>query len=134
MMWFNILNLWTSLFIFICKKVWYVWKVMWDRRGGDRMVVGFTTTYEINSITTNVVSLNSAHATFVGVLYTTVCDKVCNWLVAGQWISPGTTASSTNKTDGHDITEILLKFALKHHNTNPLTGDVPQLLRQYTFI
>jgi hypothetical protein len=29
-----------------------------------------------------------------------------------QWFSPGTPFSSTNKTDRHDITEILLKVAL----------------------
>jgi len=33
--------------------------------------------------------------------------------VAGQWFSPGTPVSSTNKTDHHDITKILLKVALK---------------------
>jgi len=32
--------------------------------------------------------------------------------VAGQWFSLGTPVSSTNKTDGHDIAEILLKVAL----------------------
>jgi hypothetical protein len=32
--------------------------------------------------------------------------------VAGQWFSPGTPVSSANKTDRHDITEILLKVAL----------------------
>jgi hypothetical protein len=31
--------------------------------------------------------------------------------VAGQWFSPGTSVSSTNKTDRHNITEILLKVA-----------------------
>jgi hypothetical protein len=36
---------------------------------------------------------------------------------ADQWISPGTPVSSTNKTDYHDITEILLKVALKHHKS-----------------
>jgi len=46
-----------------------------------------------------------------GVLYTTLCDKVCQWLAAGWWFSPGTPVTSTNKTDGHDITEILLKVA-----------------------
>jgi hypothetical protein len=40
---------------------------------------------------------------------TTLCDKVCQWLATGQWFSPGTPVSSTNKTDRHDITEILLK-------------------------
>ena len=29
-----------------------------------------------------------------------------------QWFSPGTPVSSSNKTDRHDITEILLKVAL----------------------
>ena len=43
---------------------------------------------------------------------TTLCDKVCQWLVTGQWFSPGPPVSSTNKTDCHDITEILLKEVL----------------------
>ena len=46
------------------------------------------------------------------VLYTTLCDRVCQWLAEGRWFSPGTLISSTNKTDRHDITEILLKVAL----------------------
>jgi hypothetical protein len=41
-----------------------------------------------------------------GVLDTTLCDKVC------QSCSPGTPVSSNNKTDRHEITEILLKVAL----------------------
>ena len=45
----------------------------------------------------------------------TTCDKVSQWLVTGQCFS---TVSSTNKTDRHDITEILLKLAL---NTITLT-------------
>jgi hypothetical protein len=32
--------------------------------------------------------------------------------VGNAWFSPGTLVSSTNKTDRHDITEILLKVAL----------------------
>jgi hypothetical protein len=47
-----------------------------------------------------------------GVLDTTLCDKICQWLATGRWFSPGTVVSSTNKTDDHDITEILLKVAL----------------------
>ena len=46
-----------------------------------------------------------------GVLYTTLCDDVCRCLAADRWISPGTPVFSTNKTDRHDITEILLKVA-----------------------
>ena len=49
---------------------------------------------------------------FGGVLYTTVCDKVCQWLATGRWFSLCTPVSSTNKTDHHEITEILLKVAL----------------------
>jgi hypothetical protein len=32
--------------------------------------------------------------------------------VTDQWFSPGTLVSSTNKTDRHNITEILLNVAL----------------------
>jgi hypothetical protein len=46
------------------------------------------------------------------VLNTTLCDKVCQWLATGWWFSPGTPVSSTNKTECHDITEILLKVGL----------------------
>ena len=37
----------------------------------------------------------------------TLCDIVCQWLATGQWFSPGSPVSSINKTDRHDITEIL---------------------------
>jgi hypothetical protein len=40
-------------------------------------------------------------------------DKVYQLLAHGGWFSPGIPASSTNKTGRHDITEILLKVALK---------------------
>ena len=40
-------------------------------------------------------------------------------LRAGQWFSPCFSVSSTNNTDCHDITEILLKVALNTHNLNP---------------
>jgi len=50
------------------------------------------------AITTDVVSSNLDQGE--------MCDKVC------QWFSPGPLVSSTNNTDHHDITEILLKVAL----------------------
>ena len=71
------------------------------------------------SITTNV---------FVGIplrrgaIDTTLCDKVCQWLVTGGWFSPGTPVSSINKTDRHDMTEILLKVAL-----NTITLTTPRI-------
>jgi hypothetical protein len=37
-------------------------------------------------------------------------------LATGQWFSPGTPVYFTNKTDRHDITEILLKVALNTKN------------------
>ena len=43
-----------------------------------------------------------------GVLNTTLCDQVCHGLAKGRWFSLGTPVSSTNKTDRHDIFEILL--------------------------
>jgi hypothetical protein len=49
-----------------------------------------------------------------GVL-TKIWDEVCQRLATGRWFSPGTRASSTNKTDCYDITEILLKVVIKHH-------------------
>jgi len=51
-----------------------------------------------------------------GVLDTTLCDKVCLRLTEDQWFSPDTPVSSINKTDRHDITEILLKVALNTIN------------------
>jgi hypothetical protein len=44
-----------------------------------------------------------------GVLNATLYDKVCQSLATGRWFSPGTPDYSTNKTDRHVITEILLK-------------------------
>ena len=56
-----------------------------------------------------------------GVLVTTLCDKVCQWLAKDRWFSSGTPVSSTNKTDRQNITEILLKVALNTINqTKPL--------------
>ena len=43
-------------------------------------------------------------------------DKVYQLLAHGRWFSPGTPASSTTKTDRHDIAEILLKVAINTKN------------------
>ena len=74
-----------------------------DFRGRDRMVVGLQLPVQSVNITTNVVSSNPAH-----VLDTILCDKIRQSLATGWWFSLGIPASSTNKTDHHDITEILL--------------------------
>jgi len=49
--------------------------------------------------------------------------------VAGRWFSPGTLVSSTNKTERHDITEILLKVAL-----NTITTINDKILLSTKFI
>ena len=48
----------------------------------------------------------------------TICDKLCQWLATGWRFSPGTSDSSINKTDHHNIIEILLKVALNTTNHN----------------
>ena len=50
----------------------------------------------------------------------TLCGQVCQWLATDQWFSQSTLVSPTNKTDRHDITEILLKVALNTINSRPL--------------
>jgi hypothetical protein len=60
----------------------------------------------------------------LGVLDTTLCNKVCQWLAAGSWFSSGTPVSSSNESD-HDITEILLKVAFNTHKINPCLFDIP---------
>ena len=79
----------------------------------DCMVVGFTTTYAISAY--HHCSCEFESPSWRDVFNTTLCNKVCQWLVTGQWFSPGTLVSSTNKTDCHEISEILLKVVL---NTN----------------
>jgi hypothetical protein len=59
---------------------------------------------------------------------TTLYDIVCQWLATGRWFSPGPPVSSTNKTDRHDITEILLKVALSTiKQTNQITEHKKRL-------
>jgi hypothetical protein len=77
-------------------------------------IVGFTTTYAIAVYH----HLSCEFKSWWGVLDTTLCDKVCQWLTTDRWFSPGTPVSSTNKTECHDITEILLKVALSTINPN----------------
>jgi hypothetical protein len=93
-------------------------------RGRNGMVVGFITTYAISTYYHWCCEFESWSGRgvqhyvikFVTISIrarcTTLCDKVCQWFAKGQWFSPGPPVSSTNKTDHHDITEILLKVAL----------------------
>ena len=74
------------------------------------MVIGFTTTYAISVYHKK--RLESEYRSLRGVLDTTLCDKVYQWLAVGRWFSMDTSVSSTIKTDSHDITEILFEVAL----------------------
>ena len=78
------------------------------RLGHDRMVVGFTTTYAISVYHHWCCEFESRSAR--GVQHYVI--KFCQWLTTGLWFSPGNPVSSTNKTDRHNITEILLKVVL----------------------
>ena len=62
-------------------------------------------------ITTKAVSSNPVHGER-GVLDTTLCDSVCQC----RWFCPGIPVSLINKTDRHDINDILLKVTLNTIN------------------
>jgi hypothetical protein len=82
---------------------------MRGRFGRDRMIVGFTTACAICAY--HHYSCEFEPRSWRGVLDTTLCDKVRQLFATGRWFSPWTPISSANKTECHDITEILLKLA-----------------------
>ena len=69
-----------------------------------------------------------------GVLDTTLCDKVCQWLTAGQWFSPGTPVTSTNKTDRHDYSWNIVESGVKHHEPNLYIMSVNCLITADTYM
>ena len=71
------------------------------------MAVGFKTNYAISAHHHQ--SCESESRSWRGALDTaiTLCDSLSGW-----WFSLSTLVYSTNKTDRHDLTEILLKVAL----------------------
>jgi hypothetical protein len=69
-------------------------------------------------ITTKVVCLNPTHSD-VYLIKHYVIKFVSDLLQVGGF-SPGTLVSSTNKTDCHDITEILLKVLINTTAPDPL--------------
>jgi hypothetical protein len=74
--------------------------------------------YLCNQCLSQFLSCECKYSSWWGALDTTLCDKVCQWLATDGWFSQGISVSSTNKTDHHNIAEILLKVAL---NTITLT-------------
>jgi hypothetical protein len=77
-------------------------------RGRDHEVVGFTTTYAISAYHHRCCKFESRPGW--GVQHYVI--KVCPWLATGRWFSSSPPVFSANKTDRHDITEILLKVTL----------------------
>jgi hypothetical protein len=104
----------------ICINIYYccMYAIYWLLDLGSVVVVIVWQLQSVH-ITTNVVGSKRLRR---GVLDTTFCDKVFQWLATGRWFSPGTPVSFTNKTVRHDITEILLKVAL-----NTATLAIPSL-------
>ena len=88
------------------------------RCGHDRMVVGFITTYAISAYRHECCEFE--YRWWRGVLNTTLCYKVCQCLATDRWFFPGPPVSPTNKTDRHDIAELLL-----NKQTNKHTATVP---------
>ena len=54
---------------------------------------------------------------------------VCHLLATGRWFSPGTPVSPINKTNRHDITEIVLKVTL---NTINQATNQNEFVAKYT--
>ena len=78
-------------------------------RGRDHMVIGLTLPVQSVPITTKVVSLNPTHSEAYSIQH-----YVAKFLSDLRWFSLGTPVPSTNKTDSHDITKILLKVAVSN--------------------
>jgi hypothetical protein len=62
---------------------------------------------------------------------TPLCDKVDQWLATGRCFFPGPPVSSTNKTDRHDITQILLNLPL---NTIKQTNKQANINHEYRWL
>ena len=73
-------------------------------RGRDHMAVGFITTCAISTYHHESCDFEPCSGEVYSIQHYVI---KCQWLATGQWFSPGTPVSSTNKTDCHDITEIL---------------------------
>ena len=93
---------------------WYISREY--RRGRDRVIVGYTTTYAI--------SVYHHKRCWVRISLMARCTRynIMRYCLSVPWdrsvVFSGTPIASTTKTDRHDITDILLKVAL---NTITLT-------------
>ena len=79
------------------------------------MVVDLQLPMQSVPITTKVVSSSPVHDEVYSIQHY-VIKFISDLIVTGRWFSPDTPVSATNKTDCHNITEILLKVALNTIN------------------
>ena len=100
-----------SFFAFFLKQFWF----SNNRRGRDGMEVGFTTTYAICAYHHWCCEFESRSGWVVQYY---VIKFVSDLRQVGGFAPP---VSSTNKTDHHHITEILLKVALSTIKPNQIT-------------
>ena len=103
-------------------RVKRVWRYQRGNQNQSKRTIKIQNRQTISTIIQNIVCEHQSDNFRLcrGVLYTTLCDTVCQWLAAERWFSPGIPVSSTNKADRHDITEIVLKVTL---NTIILTQN-----------
>ena len=116
-----------------CNK-WCIWPVARqtfpslsnDHHDSDRMAVGCTITYAISAY--HHWNCEFESRSWRGALDITLCNKVCQWLAAGRWFSPGTLGFTTIKTDRHDMREILFRVTLS--TKTPLLNQSSPVLHE----
>ena len=92
----NISNICTNIHsLFSFPKIIYLdgWKIRWIDNMQNEYFTNFN--YLMGILTNMQCQLSIESRSWRGALDTTLCDKVCQWLAAGQWFSPSTPVSST---------------------------------------
>ena len=100
-------------------------------RGRDRLVVRFNTTYASSAYQHLCYQFESRSREVSSIQHYVI---VCRWPSTDRWFTPGTAVISTNKTDRHNIIEILLKEALKTITPNNYYERFIFLLNDTEFI
>jgi hypothetical protein len=98
--------------MYFAKVKWYFTSIyfsrsFWGHCGHDRIVVRFTSTCAI-----------SAYHHYRGILDSTLCDEVCQWLAAGQWFSQSTLVSPHDQNWPPQYNWNTVESGVKHHNHN----------------
>ena len=88
-----------------------------ERRGRDRMAVGFITAYAISAYHNYRCEFESRSVEAYSI--STLCEKKLSVTCGRSVVFSEYSVSSTNTTDRHEISEILLKVALNIINLKP---------------